>query len=236
MAFSEDVLKRYEAYGWHVQYVDSGEDVAALEKALAKAKAETDRPSFIAVRTIIGWPAPTKQNTGKAHGSALGADEIAKTKEILGFNPEVSFAVDPTGDRAHPRTGRPGPGRAHRVAAELRRSGRRRTRPAKALFDRLVTRTLPTGWTDALPSFPTDKDGKPNAIATRAASGKVLSALRRCCRNCGAARPTWPRATTPPWTASRASCRPTGRPRCGPAARTGARCTSASASTRWVRS
>ena len=93
VAFSEDVLKRYQAYGWHTQYVESGEDVAALERALARAKAETDRPSFIAVRTIIGWPAPTKQNTGKAHGSALGEDEIRKTKELLGFNPDVHFAV-----------------------------------------------------------------------------------------------------------------------------------------------
>src|SRR3954471_6438060 len=93
VAFSEDVLKRYEAYGWHTQYVESGEDVVALEKALAAAKAETDRPSIIAVRTIIGWPAPTKQNTGKAHGSALGEDEIRKTKQLLGFNPDVHFAV-----------------------------------------------------------------------------------------------------------------------------------------------
>jgi len=94
VAFSEDVLKRYEAYGWHVQYVDSGEDVIALQAALDAAKAETDRPSFIAVRTIIGWPAPTKQNTGKAHGAALGEDEIRATKEILGFDPAIHFAVD----------------------------------------------------------------------------------------------------------------------------------------------
>ena len=94
VAFSEDVVKRYEAYGWHTQRVDSGEDVVALERAIARRpSAVTDRPSFIAVRTIIGWPAPTKQNTGKAHGSALGEDEIRKTKEILGFDPDVHFAV-----------------------------------------------------------------------------------------------------------------------------------------------
>ncbi|MDQ2836016.1 MAG: transketolase [Actinomycetota bacterium] len=176
VAFSEDVLKRYEAYGWHVQYVDSGEDVAALEKALAAARAETDRPSFIAVRTIIGWPAPTKQNTGKAHGSALGADEIAKTKEILGFNPDVQFAVS---DEVITHT---------RKVFERGRTARADWQPSfdewaaanperKALFDRLVTRSLPDGWADAIPEFPTEKDDKPNSIATRAASGKVLSAL-----------------------------------------------------------
>src|SRR4051812_19645978 len=95
VAFSEDVLKRFEAYGWHTQYVESGEDVVALEAALEEARAETDRPSIIAVRTIIGWPAPTKQNTGKAHGAALGEDEVRKTKELLGFNPDEHFAVDP---------------------------------------------------------------------------------------------------------------------------------------------
>src|SRR3954467_495813 len=93
VAFSEDVLLRYEAYGWHVQRVDSGEDVVALEEAIKAAQAVTDRPSFIAVRTIIGWPAPTLQNTGNAHGAALGEDEIRKTKQILGFDPDVHFAV-----------------------------------------------------------------------------------------------------------------------------------------------
>jgi transketolase len=176
VAFSEDVLKRYEAYGWHVQYVDSGEDVTALEKALAAAKAETERPSFIAVRTIIGWPAPTKQNTGKAHGSALGDEEIANTKVILGFDPAVKFAVD---DEVIAHT---------RELVNRGREERARWQPSfdewaaanpdrKALFDRMVTRALPAGLADALPSFPAEKDGKPNTIATRAASGRVLSAL-----------------------------------------------------------
>ncbi|HEU5269661.1 MAG TPA: transketolase [Jatrophihabitans sp.] len=176
VAFSEDVLKRFEAYGWHTQYVDSGEDVVALEKALLAARAETDRPSFIAVRTIIGWPAPTKQNTGKAHGAALGEDEIRKTKELLGFNPDVHFAVDDE-VLAHARQ-----------VAERGRQARRDWQPGfddwaagnperKALFDRMSTRSLPPGWADVLPSFATEKDGKPNTMATRAASGKVLSAL-----------------------------------------------------------
>jgi transketolase len=176
VAFSEDVLKRYESYGWHTQYVDSGEDVVALEAALAAARAETDRPSFISVRTIIGWPAPTKQNTGKAHGSALGADEIAATKKILGFDPEVHFAVS---DAVLAHT---------RQAIQRGRKAREEWQPgfdawaeahpeAKSLFDRMVTRSLPADWADSLPSFPAEKDGKPAAVSTRAASGKVLSAL-----------------------------------------------------------
>ena len=100
VAFSEDVRARYEAYGWHVQTVDwvggsrregpYHEDVESLYAALHAAR-KTERPSFIALRTIIGWPAPTKQNTGTAHGSALGADEVAATKKLLGFDPEQTL-------------------------------------------------------------------------------------------------------------------------------------------------
>jgi transketolase len=176
VAFSENVLKRYEAYGWHTQYVESGEDVDALEKAIAKAKAETGRPSFIAVRTIIGWPAPTKQNTGKAHGSALGEDEVRATKQILGFNPDVTFAVDDEVlNHAREVIDR---GRAAHAEWQPAFDAWAAANPErKALFDRMVGRTLPDGWTDALSQFPTEKDGKPNSLATRAASGKVLNAL-----------------------------------------------------------
>src|ERR671912_101573 len=95
VAFTEDVGKRYEAYGWHVQHVDDGEDLAAVDAALAAAKAETGRPSIVVLKTIIGWPAPNKQNTGAAHGSALGDDEVRATKEVLGFDPAQSFEVAP---------------------------------------------------------------------------------------------------------------------------------------------
>src|SRR6185312_8110335 len=100
IAYSEDVLKRYEAYGWHVQRVDwtkTGEyveDLAELHAALDAAKAETSKPSIISLRTIIGYPAPKKQNTGAIHGSALGAAEVAAVKEVLGFDPEKSFVVE----------------------------------------------------------------------------------------------------------------------------------------------
>ena len=176
IAFTEDVVARYQAYGWHTQYVDSGEDVKALEAAIRRAKAETDRPSFIAVRTIIGWPAPTLQNTGKAHGSALGTEEIRKTKEILGFNPDENFAVaDDVLAHAREVIDR---GRAARAEWQPQFDAWAAKNPtAKALFDRMSTRTLPDGWTDALPTFPAEKDGKANAISTRAASGKILTAL-----------------------------------------------------------
>ena len=101
VAFTEDPVARYAAYGWHTQTVDwrgadgpYEEDVPALHAAIENAKATTDRPSFIRLRTIIGWPAPTKQNTGGIHGAKLGADEVAATKRILGVDPETQFHVD----------------------------------------------------------------------------------------------------------------------------------------------
>ncbi|WP_412753680.1 transketolase [Krasilnikovia sp. M28-CT-15] len=182
IAKSEDVAARYAAYGWHVQTVDwrtedpadgeYHEDVAALYAALQATKAETDRPSFIALRTIIGWPAPNKQNTGKIHGSALGAEEVAATKEILGFDPQASFAVDEQ-VIAHARevVDR---GRAAHTQWQADFDAWSAANPeARVLFDRLDARTLPDGWADALPDFPADAKG----VATRAASGKVLDAL-----------------------------------------------------------
>ncbi|EID77997.1 transketolase [Rhodococcus opacus RKJ300 = JCM 13270] len=179
IAFTEDVAARYQSYGWHVQRVDwldadgsYHENVAALSAALDAARAVTDRPSFIALRTVIGFPAPTLQGTGKSHGSALGPDEVAATKTLMGLDPEKSFAVDPE-VLAHARgviaRGRDAKG------AWIRRFDRWRAQnPARAvLLDRLSTRTLPAGWDDALPSFPADTTG----MATRKASGTVLTAL-----------------------------------------------------------
>ncbi|MGD0555004.1 MAG: transketolase [Streptosporangiaceae bacterium] len=178
VAKSEDVRARYEAYGWHVQSVDwhtpSGyhEDVEALYDAFLAAREVTDRPSFIALRSIIGWPAPNKQNTGAAHGAALGVSEVAATKEILGFDPAVSFPVE---DEALAR--------AREVAARGKQAHAAwdaefdkwaaANQPRRELFDRLSTRSLPAGWTDALPAFEPDEKG----IATRKASGNVLNAL-----------------------------------------------------------
>ncbi|MEU7057620.1 transketolase [Streptomyces sp. NPDC046197] len=174
-AFSEDVLKRYEAYGWHVQRIlpaENGDiDVAALFTALKAAQAETGRPSIIAMRTIIAWPAPHAQNTEAAHGSALGEDEVAATKRLLGFDPERAFQVDDE-VLAHARRALDRGAEAH-AAWDKRIDKWRGANPERAgLFDRVVTGRLPEGWEDVLPVF---EEGK--ALATRAASGKVLQAL-----------------------------------------------------------
>ncbi|WP_235960709.1 transketolase [Actinomadura macrotermitis] len=177
IAMSEDVKARYAAYGWDVHSVDwteggeYKEDVGALAAALEAAKAETGRPSFIALRTIIGWPAPNKQNTGKIHGSALGADEVAATKKILGMDPAESFVV-PEEVLAHAREVSDR-GRAEHARWNKAFDAWRSANPERAAeYDRIAARRLPAGWTDALPEFEPGKD-----IATRAASGEILSAL-----------------------------------------------------------
>ncbi|MGW4309766.1 transketolase [Streptomyces californicus] len=178
ISFSEDVTARYASYGWHVQTVDftrTGdyvEDVDALLAAVEAAKAETGRPSLILLRTIIGWPAPTKQNTGKAHGSALGDEEVAATKKLLGFDPDADFAVEDD-VLEHARAVRERGAEAHR-AWEPGYQEWRSTHPERAeLLDRLREQRLPDGWTDSLPVF----DADPKGIATRKASGDVLTAL-----------------------------------------------------------
>ncbi|MFE9461137.1 transketolase [Streptomyces californicus] len=178
ISFSEDVTTRYASYGWHVQTVDftrTGdyvEDVDALLAAVEAAKNETGRPSLILLRTIIGWPAPTKQNTGKAHGSALGDEEVAATKELLGFDPDADFAVEDD-VLEHARAVRERGAEAHR-AWEPGYQEWRSAHPERAeLLDRLREQRLPDGWTDSLPVF----DADPKGIATRKASGDVLTAL-----------------------------------------------------------
>ncbi|MFC5666265.1 transketolase [Kitasatospora misakiensis] len=174
-AFSEDVLKRYEAYGWHVQRVTpkaNGDiDVTALAEALAAAKAETSRPSMIAMRTIIAWPAPDAQNTAKAHGSALGAAEIAATKKVLGFDPEKTFEVsDQVIEHARLVVKR---GKADRAEWEQSYEAWRTADPHRAAeFDRISAGELPEGWKKAVPVFEAGKD-----VATRKASGEALKAL-----------------------------------------------------------
>ncbi|WP_174257323.1 transketolase [Phytoactinopolyspora alkaliphila] len=178
IAFTEDTVARYEAYGWHTQVVDftAGgeyrEDPQAIFEALTAAREVTDRPSFIAVRTTIGWPAPNKQNTGAIHGSALGAEEVAATKRILGADPDKTFDVSDD-VIAHTRSALE---RGEKLRAEWdeRYTAWREANPDRAaLLDRLTDHALPDGWTDALPEFEPSKKG----IATRAASGKVLNAI-----------------------------------------------------------
>ncbi len=172
IAFTEDVGARYEAYGWHVQHVADAEDLAALDAALAAAKAETSRPSLVVMRSIIGWPSPNKQNTGAAHGSALGDDEVAATKKVLGFDPEQTFEVaDDVIAHTRKVVER---GQAARAEWQPGFDAWRSANPDQAaLFDRMRTRTLPEGWADALPTF----DADPKGMATRKASGAVLAAI-----------------------------------------------------------
>jgi transketolase len=172
IALSEDTAARYRAYGWHVQEVEGGENVVGIEEAIANAKAVTDKPSFISLRTIIGYPAPKLMNTGKAHGAALGDEEIAAVKNILGFDPDKKFEVRE--DVITHTRGLVGRGKeAHDRWLPEFEAWAAREPERKALLDRLTAEELPDGWDADIPHWePGDK-----ALATRAASGKVLSAV-----------------------------------------------------------
>jgi len=177
IAFTEDVAARYEAYGWQVQTVDwkkTGEykeDVHALHAAIEAAKGETSKPSLIILKTIIGWPSPKKQNTGKIHGSALGADELAALKEVLGADPAKSFDVsDEVIGHTRKAVER---GKAEHAEWQTQLDAWATANPdKKVLLDRILTGDLPEGVEEALPVFEAGKE-----VSTRAASGKVLSAL-----------------------------------------------------------
>jgi transketolase len=180
VAFTEDVAKRYEAYGWHVQTVDwthDGtdyvEDVPQLFEAVQAAEAVTDQPSMIVLRTVIAWPAPKARGTGKAHGSALGEEEVAATKEILGFDPTRTFEVDDE-VLAHTRS-LVERGKREQAEWEERLDAWRADADAETLatWDRMQTRALPADLDDVLPSF----DADPKGMATRKASGSVINAV-----------------------------------------------------------
>lgn len=172
IAFTEDVCARYRAYGWQVLEIEGGENVAAILEAVEKAKAETQRPTFIRVRTIIAYPAPTLMNTGASHGAALGAEEVAATKRELGFDPEQHFFIDEA-VLAHTRQA------ADRGAAlqaewqELFDAWATAHPERKAFFDRAHARELPADWADELPTW----DADPKGVATRKASEAALQAL-----------------------------------------------------------
>ncbi len=174
-AVSEDTCKRYEAYGWHVQRVapkpDGDLDPNAIYDAIQEAKKVTDRPSFIAMRSIIAWPAPHAQNTEAAHGSALGDDEVAATKRVLGFDPEKSFEVS---DEVigHTRKALEKSQAARAVWEKSFQQWRDNNPERAAEYDRVAKGELPKGWEEKIPVFEAGK-----GLATRAASGKVLQAL-----------------------------------------------------------
>ncbi|MDO5454518.1 MAG: transketolase [Corynebacterium sp.] len=172
IAFNEDVVARYAAYGWHTQEVEGGEDVVSLEEAIANAQQVTDKPSFIRVRTVIAYPAPTKMNTGASHGAALGEDEVAATKEALGFDPEKHFHID---DEVLAHTRKLVERGAQKQAAwrEKFDAWAKANPERKELFERLRDGALPEGWDAELPSWEPDEKG----LATRKASEAVLQAL-----------------------------------------------------------
>ncbi len=179
ISFTEDVAARYRAYGWQTLEVDwrkNGnyhEDVAALYEAIQQAKANIDQPTLITLRTIIGWPSPSKQNTGKIHGSKLGAEELAGLKQALGFDPANSFEVSEQ-VLSHTRA------LVTRSAAarsdwEQKFAGWKAKHPENAaLLQRLVSGELPDDLEAALPVFEAGTE-----IATRAASGKVINAIAK---------------------------------------------------------
>lgn len=172
IALCEDTAARYRAYGWHAQEVEGGENVVGIEEAIANAQAVTDRPSFIALRTVIGYPAPNLMDTGKAHGAALGDDEVAAVKKIVGFDPDKTFQVREdvlTHTRGLVARGK----QAHERWQLEFDAWARREPERKALLDRLLAQKLPDGWDADLPHW----EPGSKALATRAASGAVLSAL-----------------------------------------------------------
>ncbi|MBY4038603.1 transketolase [Rhodococcus fascians] len=172
IALSENTAARYEAYGWHVQVVEGGENVTAIEDAIEAAKAVTDKPSIIVLRTIIGFPAPTMMNTGAVHGAALGDDEVAKVKQALDFDPAKTFEVS---DEVigHTRKLQERGRAAHTEWMTQFEAWAAREPERKQLLDRLQQGTLPENWTDVLPTW----EPGSKAVATRAASGEVLNAV-----------------------------------------------------------
>jgi transketolase len=177
ISFTEDVSARYQSYGWHTQVVDwkkTGnyvEDVAELYRAIEAAKAITDKPSLITLRTIIGWPSPKKQNSGKIHGSALGAEELAGLKTALGFDPEKTFEVDPE-VIAHTRGYQKHADSVRATWQSQFDAWASENADRKKLLDRVVTGAAPEGLAGALPAFEAGTE-----VSTRAASGKVINAI-----------------------------------------------------------
>ena len=172
LTFTEDVLARFEAYGWHTQRVEDGNDLEAIDAAIREAKEVKDRPSIIAIRTVIGYGAPTKQGTYKVHGAPLGEDELRAAKERLGWPTEPRFYVPEEAlKRFREAVER---GEAWEGEWRERLSRYREEYPELAVeLERRIRGELPEGWDEGLPSFPPDRKG----IATRKASGKVLEAL-----------------------------------------------------------
>lgn len=179
ISFTEDVSARYESYGWHVQTVDwrkTGnyvEDIEELYNAIQAAKATTDKPSLIRLRTIIGWPSPTKQNSGKIHGAKLGAEELAGLKTALGFDPEQSFEVAPE-VLAHTRGYQQFATENRKVWESAFDDWANSNPEQKKLLDRVESGKTPADLEASLPAFESGTE-----VSTRSASGKVINAIAK---------------------------------------------------------
>jgi transketolase len=172
LTFSEDCAKRFDAYGWHTQTLEDGNNLEAIERALGAARSETGRPSLVLVRTHIGYGSPGKQDTFEAHGSPLGAEEVKRTKQKLGWPGEPTFLIP---QEALARF-RESVGRGEKADAEWREkfSAYAQRFPELAReFEETMRGQLPKGWDEGIPNFPPD----PKGLATRAASGKVLNVI-----------------------------------------------------------
>src|ERR1700710_1810644 len=171
IAFNEDVNKRFEAYGWHVQHVDDVNDVQALQQAITNARAEAQKPSLIRVRSLIAYGSPNKSGTAGSHGSPLGPDEVKLVKKFFGFDPEKSFYVPDEVLEYYHKAGAKGAGTEEKWN-KLFADYKAKFPELAAEYETAAKGELPEGWADSLPTF--DAGTK---VATRVASGKALNAI-----------------------------------------------------------
>ena len=172
LTFTEDVCKRFEAYGWHVERIDDGNDVEAISKAISAAQNETVRPSLISIRTHIGYGSPRKQDTFEAHGSPLGPEEVIATKKNLGWPLEPAFYI-PEEALAHFRRAIPQGARLEEEWKAILDSYAKTFPELRTEWDQWMNSVLPEGWDKDIPAFPPD----PKGLATRSAGGQVMNAI-----------------------------------------------------------
>ena len=175
VTFSEDVTKRFDAYGWHTEAVEDGNDTNAIRQAIQRAQAENNRPSLIRVRTHIGYGSPNKVDTGSAHGSPLGADEVKLVKKGFGFNPDESFAVPEKVLDFYRKAGAKG-APLEKDWNTLFDNYKKEYPDLAAEFEAMRQGKLPEGWERKIPSF-TPADGKGGQLSTRIAGGKILNSI-----------------------------------------------------------
>lgn len=179
ITFQEDVAERFEAYGWHVQVLEDGNDVEAISRAVQAAKEETHRPSLIKIRTHIAYGSPNKHDTAGAHGSPLGADEVKLVKEFFGFDPEQSFVVPGKVLEFYRAAGEKGIG-LEKEWNDLFARYKQEYPDLAVEYEMALQDKLPQGWEKKLPGFRAS-DGKEGKMSTRVALGKTLNAVAKSC-------------------------------------------------------